>query len=115
MKQKDSFYSGKHGRLSKNLNRPLNVRQKLYVETLVHYGFHEAKRITGYSRAQIWRLLNNERVKLYRQIVVERAQSNCGISLTEIIRELMAMVDDPKVSPRIKVEILERLIDLQRE
>ena len=37
------------------------------------------------------------------------------ISLTEIIRELIAMVDDPKVSPRIKVEILKHLIDLQKE
>jgi hypothetical protein len=78
----------------------------------VFEGYQRAKYVSGYSRAQIWMLLNNDRIKLYKEIVAERALTSLGISITEIVGEYYKMVDDAKASDRVKVNIQKHLIDL---
>jgi len=88
----------------------LTDRQRLFVEAQVFKGWEEAKRISGYSQSQIWRLSQNDAIRMYKDYLFLSMPQKLGIAIYDIILQQRRICDDPKTSARIKEKILERFI-----
>ncbi|MFW9941607.1 MAG: hypothetical protein ACFFFT_11245 [Candidatus Thorarchaeota archaeon] len=112
MRQKQQFHSGKDISLEKNIDRPLSSRQRLFVEELAANGWNRALAISRYSRAQVYRLMHDPRVKKYYTETAERLLNKLGISPTSILKKYYDMGVDENVPCKERRLILEHLLDI---
>ena len=88
----------------------LTPRQRLYIESLVYLGYKEAKRISGYSRAQLTKIGLSEACEAYRMEVIKDYQSNYDAHMGQY----EALLKDKKASPTLKEKVLRQLIEWER-